>query len=83
MMIRSLVSFRTLSTLAAVLVTVLCADVASAQEAMGGRSLIDLTAPFSVGLVVIVPPSASANSPPRRMRAWLASLKCRAASRRR
>ena len=52
-MIRSLVSFRTLSTLAAVVVTVLCANVASAQEAAGGRSLIDLTAPFSVGLVVI------------------------------
>ncbi len=52
MMIRSLTSFRTLSTLAAVLVTVLCANVASAQEA-GGRSLIDFTTPFSVGLVVI------------------------------
>jgi F-type H+-transporting ATPase subunit c len=51
-MIRSLTSFRTLSTLAAVLVTVLCANVASAQEA-GGRSLIDFTTPFSVGLVVI------------------------------
>ena len=53
MMIRSLTSFRTLSTLAAVLVTVLCANVASAQEATGGRALIDLTAPFGVGLVVI------------------------------
>jgi F-type H+-transporting ATPase subunit c len=52
-MIRSLTSFRTLSTLAAVLVTVLCANVASAQEAAGGRSLIDFTTPFSVGLVVI------------------------------
>ena len=48
-MIRSLTSFRTLSTLAAVLVTVLCANVASAQEAAGGRSLIDLTAPRGRG----------------------------------
>ena len=53
MMIRSLMSFRTLSTLAAILVTVLCANVASAQEAAGGRALIDLTASFGVGLVVI------------------------------
>jgi len=52
-MIRSLMSFRTLSTLAAILVTVLCANVASAQEAAGGRALIDLTASFGVGLVVI------------------------------
>ena len=53
MMIRSLTSSRTLSFLAALLLTVLCVNVASAQEATGGRSLIDLTAPFSVGLVVI------------------------------
>jgi F-type H+-transporting ATPase subunit c len=52
--IRSILSVRTLSTLAAVLVTLVCADVASAQEAAAtGRSLIDLTSAFSVGLVVI------------------------------
>ena len=51
-MIRSLLSTRTLVTLAAVAVMSLCADVASAQEAVG-RSLIDLTSAFSVGLVVI------------------------------
>lgn len=54
MKIRSILSVRTLSTLAAVLVTLVCADVASAQEATAtGRSLIDLTSAFSVGLVVI------------------------------
>ncbi len=53
MMIRSLLSTRTLVSVAAVLVTLLCADMASAQEAAGGRSLIDLTSAFSVGLVVI------------------------------
>jgi F-type H+-transporting ATPase subunit c len=52
-MIRSLLSTRTLVSVAAVLVTLLCADMASAQEAAGGRSLIDLTSAFSVGLVVI------------------------------
>jgi F-type H+-transporting ATPase subunit c len=52
-MIRSLLSARSLCTVAAVVVTLVCADVASAQEATGGRSLIDLTAAFSVGLVVI------------------------------
>jgi F-type H+-transporting ATPase subunit c len=51
-MIRSLFSTRTLLTVAAVAVTFLCADVASAQEATG-RSLIDLTSYFGVGLVVI------------------------------
>jgi F-type H+-transporting ATPase subunit c len=51
-MIRSLFSTRTLLTVAAVAVTFLCADVASAQEA-AGRSLIDLTSYFGVGLVVI------------------------------
>jgi len=51
-MIRSLFSTRTLLTFAAVAVTFLCADVASAQEATG-RSLIDLTSYFGVGLVVI------------------------------
>ena len=54
MMIRSLFSTRTLAAIAAVAVTVLCADMASAQEAaVAGRSLIDLTSAFSVGLVVI------------------------------
>ena len=51
-MIRSLFSTRTLLTIAAVAVTFLFADVASAQEATG-RSLIDLTSYFGVGLVVI------------------------------
>ena len=50
-MIRSLLSTRSLVTLAAVAVAFLSADVASAQD--GGRSLIDLTSAFSVGLVVI------------------------------
>ncbi|MFM8539377.1 MAG: ATP synthase F0 subunit C [Planctomycetaceae bacterium] len=44
---------RTLAAFAAVAVTLLCADVASAQEATGGRSLIDLTSFFGVGLTVI------------------------------
>jgi F-type H+-transporting ATPase subunit c len=51
-MIRSLFSTRSLVTLAAVAVAFFCADVASAQDA-AGRSLIDLTSAFSVGLVVI------------------------------
>ena len=51
-MIRSLFSPRTLAALAAVAVMFICADVASAQEATG-RSLIDLTSYFGVGLVVI------------------------------
>jgi len=51
--IRSLFSFRTLSIVAAVALTVFVADFASAQEATGGRSLVDLTAPFSVAVVVI------------------------------
>jgi F-type H+-transporting ATPase subunit c len=50
--IRSLFSFRTLSVLAAVAVTAFVADFASAQEATGGRSLIDLTSAFSVAIVV-------------------------------
>ena len=53
MMIRSLLSTRTLVSVAAVMATLLCADVASAQEAVAARSLIDLTSAFSVGLVVI------------------------------
>ena len=51
-MVRSLFSARSLTTLAALALVVLCANVASAQDA-GGRSLIDLTPAFSVGLVVI------------------------------
>ena len=51
-MIRSLLSTRTLTTAAALAVAVLSANMASAQEATG-RSLIDLTSAFSVGLVVI------------------------------
>jgi F-type H+-transporting ATPase subunit c len=52
-MLRSFFSARSASTLAVVLLTLLCADVASAQEAAGGRALIDLSAAFGVGLVVI------------------------------
>ncbi|MFM7035920.1 MAG: ATP synthase F0 subunit C [Planctomycetia bacterium] len=51
-MIRSLFSTRTLVSVAAVALTFFCADVASAQDG-SGRSLIDLTSAFSVGLVVI------------------------------
>jgi large-conductance mechanosensitive channel len=53
-MIRSLFSTRSLAVVAACVATVLCADVASAQEAAAsGRALIDLTSAFGVGLVVI------------------------------
>lgn len=52
-MIRSLLSFRTLSIVAAVALTTFLGDYAAAQEATGGRSLIDLSAAFGVGLVVI------------------------------
>ncbi len=52
-MLRSFFSARSASTLAVVLLTLLCADAASAQEAVGGRALIDLSASFGVGLVVI------------------------------
>jgi len=51
-MIRSLLSTRMLVAVAALAVAFLSADIASAQEATG-RSLIDLTSAFSVGLVVI------------------------------
>ena len=51
-MIRSLLSTRMLTTVAALAVAFLSADMASAQE-VAGRSLIDLTSAFSVGLVVI------------------------------
>ena len=54
MMIRSLFSTRSLAVVAACVATVLCADIASAQEAAAsGRALIDLTSAFGVGLVVI------------------------------
>ena len=53
-MIRSLFSTRTLAAVAALAVTFLAADMANAQEtAAAGRSLIDLTSTFGVGLVVI------------------------------
>ena len=53
-MIRSLFSTRTLAAVAALAVTLLAADMANAQEAAAaGRSLIDLTSTFGVGLVVI------------------------------
>jgi F-type H+-transporting ATPase subunit c len=50
-MIRSLLSPRTLTAAAAMLVAFFCADVASAAE--GTTSFVELTAAFSVGLVVI------------------------------
>ena len=50
---RSLLSARALTSLAAFAVMALGADIASAQAAEGGRALIDLTAAFSVGVVVI------------------------------
>ena len=54
MMIRSLFSTRSLAVVAACVATVLCADIASAQEAAAsGRAHIDLTSAFGVGLVVI------------------------------
>jgi len=51
-MIRSLFS-RPAITLIAFTATLLLADMASAADAVAGRSLIDLTSAFSVGLVVI------------------------------
>jgi F-type H+-transporting ATPase subunit c len=52
-MIRSLFSTRTLTAVAAVALTALLADVASAQEASGGHALIDLTKYFGAGLITI------------------------------
>lgn len=53
-MIRSLLSNRTLTTASVIALMVLCADVASAQEAAGsGRSFIDLTKYFGAGLITI------------------------------
>jgi F-type H+-transporting ATPase subunit c len=52
--IRSVFSGRTVAVIAAVALTALGADSALAQEAATtGRSLIDLTSAFSVGLVVM------------------------------
>lgn len=54
MMLRSFYSARTLSALAALALTSVFANVASAADAAtGGYSLIDFSAPFGVGLVVI------------------------------
>ena len=50
-MIRSLLSIRSVSILAALAITVLCADTASAAE--GSASFIDLTKYFGAGLTVI------------------------------
>ncbi len=52
-MIRSLFTSRSFVSLAVLAVVALTANVASAQEAAAGRSLIDLTSAFSVALVVI------------------------------
>jgi F-type H+-transporting ATPase subunit c len=49
-MIRSLLSFRSLSILAAVVVTFACADMASAAE---GTALINLTPYIGIALTVI------------------------------
>ena len=53
MMIRHLPSARLLTAFVAVAATLVCADMASAQEATGGRALIDLSASFGVALTVI------------------------------
>jgi F-type H+-transporting ATPase subunit c len=52
-MMRSLFSLRSLSVVAAVAVTALFANVASAQEAGGGTSLIDFSPYIGIGLTVI------------------------------
>lgn len=52
MMMRSLLSFRSLSILAAVALTFVCADVASAQDG-SGTTLINLTPYIGIGLAVI------------------------------
>jgi F-type H+-transporting ATPase subunit c len=53
-MIRTILSSRAFVAVAALLVSLVVADVASAQEAVAsGRSLIELTSAFAVGLVVI------------------------------
>ncbi len=53
MTLRSILSGKYLSAVVAVVLTLALAGVASAQEAAGGRALIDFSSPFSVGLVVI------------------------------
>ena len=54
MMLRSILSFRSIAALVAVVVAVLTADVAfAAEEAAKAHSLIDLTSSFGVGLTVI------------------------------
>ncbi len=54
MTLRSILSTRSAGLLAAIVLTLVSADIASAQEAGGGSTaLIDLTAAFGVGLVVI------------------------------
>lgn len=50
-MIRSILSFRTLSIIAAVSLTIFASNFAAAQDS--GRSLIEFSSPFGVGLVVI------------------------------
>ncbi len=52
-MMRSVYSLRSLSVLAAVVVTLVCADVASAQEAGGGTTLIEFTPYIGIALTVI------------------------------
>jgi len=53
-MIRSLLSVRTLAAVAAVTLTLVCGNVAFAQEAAGSaRPFIDLTSSFGVALTVI------------------------------
>jgi F-type H+-transporting ATPase subunit c len=52
-MMRSVFSLRSLSVLAAVVATFVVADVASAQEAGAGYSLIDLTPAFGVAITVV------------------------------
>ena len=54
MTLRSILSGRSVSAFAAVVLTLAVGGVASAQEAASvGRALIDLSSPFGVGLVVI------------------------------
>lgn len=52
-MMRSLFSLRSLSVLAAMLITFVVADVATAQESGSGTTLIDLTPYIGIGLTVI------------------------------
>lgn len=52
-MMRSVFSLRSLSVLTAVVAIFVVADVASAQEAGSGYSLIDLTPAFGVAITVV------------------------------